>query len=66
MEIKTNSAFKACLCQLPYQREMGGRAAGKELQEGDEEKGNKEAEKRNISYVSGAAIAFGDFEEFCH
>lgn len=47
MEIKTNSAFKACLCQVvaPNQKELDGIAAGKELQqqEGAEEKGEKVA-----------------------
>lgn len=44
---KTNWVFKACFCQVvaPNQRELGGIAAGKELQqqEGDEEKGEEVA-----------------------
>lgn len=43
MEIKETVSFKACRCQVaaPNRRELGGRAAGKELQqqEGHEEKG---------------------------
>lgn len=44
MEIKTNSAFKACLCQVvaSNQRELCGIAAGKELQQQEGDKGNEE------------------------
>lgn len=61
MEIKTKSAFKACLCQVvaPNPRELGGVAAGKELQqqEGLRRKERRWQQKRNISCVCGAAYS---------
>lgn len=55
MKIKTTSAFKACLCQVvaPNQRELGGIAAGKELQqqEGVRRKERRWQQKRNINWV---------------
>lgn len=53
MKIKTSPTFKACLCQgvAPNQRELGGIAAEKELQqqEGVRRKERKWQQKRNTN-----------------